>query len=430
MEYIITVCLVFCEMSALACLCTTWLKWRWSKYNFWYFTFLGIIVMFAFSEFLGRHIQSGIKSLITIALLLAFILVFWSGNIFLKLLLVICYHVISYGMDYVAGGIVCMSQKINFATLIQRPVTFTICSILSKSLLLLLTYLFYIFFKKNRQQHKSLLQWLQMLLYPIISLSVLIIGLNSMYPQKEPPPAFIILTIGLMIATTVQLLLLEKIDADTQAVLERELLQQKLQLQSQNMQLVISAYQDQRKIDHDHTNQLLALHGALTESPETALQFLESLLGKQSNRAPVFQTGNAVVDALLNVKCAQARKLLIETTVKICSLQLLNLSENEIAIVLGNLLDNAINAASKCSCEKKLLIQFNPLPQKILLRIENSYMSPEKSLSNGIDSLRHGYGLKNVQQVLQNHGCLYRIKTTENVYSVTIELPIKVTDNT
>lgn len=175
------------------------------------------------------------------------------------------------------------------------------------------------------------------------------------------------------------------------------------------------AYQNQIKImnesqqkirflRHDfyrHINKLKNL------SEENDVQSIKQYLNEMEDTVVVkkeySKTGNDDVDSLLNYELSLAAEFGAEIIYDVNLPEKLNISSFDITIILGNLMDNAIEALR--NSEKKLLkvnIQFNK--SIIRIDIENSYDPKYKKKHDGRE---HGIGLLSVENTLQKyHGKL------------------------
>ncbi len=115
------------------------------------------------------------------------------------------------------------------------------------------------------------------------------------------------------------------------------------------------------------------------------------------------KTGNEDVDSLLNYELSLADEFGVEIIYDVNLPEKLNISSFDITIILGNLMDNAIEALRHS--ERKLLkvnIQFNK--GIIRIDIENSYDPTYRKKNDGRE---HGIGLLSVENTLQKyHGKL------------------------
>lgn len=175
------------------------------------------------------------------------------------------------------------------------------------------------------------------------------------------------------------------------------------------------AYQNQIKImnesqqkirflRHDfyrHINKLKNL------SEENDVQSIKQYLNEMEDavvaKKEYSKTGNDDVDSLLNYELSLAAEFGAEIIYDVNLPEKLNISSFDITIILGNLMDNAIEALR--NSEKKLLkvnIQFNK--GIIRIDIENSYDPKYKKKHDGRE---HGIGLLSVENTLQKyHGKL------------------------
>ena len=126
--------------------------------------------------------------------------------------------------------------------------------------------------------------------------------------------------------------------------------------------------------------------------------------------AVICDSGNKVVDALVNVKYATAKEKEIEFILKIFIPEELPINQCDIGVVLGNALDNAIEATEKCkSYEKKIEILMGIKKESLIMVIKNPYentLITDKNgnlLSTKKDSHRHGYGISSITRVAEKY---------------------------
>lgn len=110
----------------------------------------------------------------------------------------------------------------------------------------------------------------------------------------------------------------------------------------------MEAYSEQRKKTHDFQNQLSIIYGlALQEVPNgKVVQYVRSLLKKETIPILVTKTGRNVVDILLTQKHSVAVKNEIDFQFQLDDLSGFPLSDEDLIVVLSNLIDNALNAYS------------------------------------------------------------------------------------
>ena len=120
---------------------------------------------------------------------------------------------------------------------------------------------------------------------------------------------------------------------------------------------VRSIYQEMRGYKHDFHHHLQTLKGQL-EAGETgrALKYIEQLDQSLQSVDAILKTGNITVDAILSAKLAQVKTENISIDVKAHVPAQLLLSDLELSIVLGNLLDNATEACREAAGDRLIRI--------------------------------------------------------------------------
>ena len=121
------------------------------------------------------------------------------------------------------------------------------------------------------------------------------------------------------------------------------------------------------------------------------------------------------MDAVLNQKYAEACRLDIPMELQIDRVDLLPMEPEDMVVLLSNLLDNALEACQKIGSQKKSIrLKLSVDAETALLAVANTVEEPVMIQNNQIrttkpDPLGHGYGLRNIQSVLQKYGYSYTL---------------------
>ena len=139
----------------------------------------------------------------------------------------------------------------------------------------------------------------------------------------------------------------------------------------------------------------------------------------------IIESGDVEIDSLLNYMLAQARKEQISVRTEV---RLSDVSQHsfDINIILGNLLENAIEAARQAE-EKKLSVNIKEEKGILKIHVENSYSGTlrqkgTKLLTTKKDSNLHGLGLGNVENIVQKYHGTMKIEKKDRLFSVQILL--------
>ena len=111
-----------------------------------------------------------------------------------------------------------------------------------------------------------------------------------------------------------------------------------------------------RRIRHDLKNQLLVIRGELEQVDiAQAKKEIDAIIHDIIYTEEKCFTGNVAINALLNAKYTEAVKKGIDCRFGIMVPEKLQLSGGDIGILLGNTLDNAIEACEQCEEERRTI---------------------------------------------------------------------------
>ena len=126
-----------------------------------------------------------------------------------------------------------------------------------------------------------------------------------------------------------------------------------------------------------------------------------------ANPSEYIATGNESVDGLLNYKLQRANEILNVVEARVNIPEKLMLHSFDLNVVLGNLLDNAIEAAVQTE-EKELKMTIKLEKGILFIHIHNSCLGIKNGRLKRLettkeDALNHGIGLGNVQRIIEKY---------------------------
>lgn len=163
-----------------------------------------------------------------------------------------------------------------------------------------------------------------------------------------------------------------------------------------------------RALRHDMKNHILALQMLLQKKDwEEACRYLDSMQGFMTNPSEYIATGNESVDSLLNYKLQRANEILEMVEARVSIPEKLILHTFDLNVVLGNLLDNAIEAADRTE-EKRLKVMIKLEKGVLFINIRNSCQGiadgrRQRLETTKEDTPNHGIGLGNVQRIVEKY---------------------------
>ena len=172
-----------------------------------------------------------------------------------------------------------------------------------------------------------------------------------------------------------------------------------------------------RKVVHDMKNHLLALKKYDQERDREGLhKYLNELSDDMLDDSYQIWTGNRMLDMILNQKTKDAKEKETDMQIETEVFATLPFSDREIISLFGNVLDNALEACERIQ-DKKRWIKIKIKKKNHLLYIETSNAIKEMPVQNqkGFvsvkeDEILHGYGMKNIQDIVRKYDGIFRYK--------------------
>lgn len=190
---------------------------------------------------------------------------------------------------------------------------------------------------------------------------------------------------------------------------------------------VRSIHKEMRGYKHDFHHHLQALKGQL-EAGETerALAYIEQLDDQLINMDTLLKTGNVSLDAILSAKIAQAKAENITVTVKACVPDSLTVSDVELSIVIGNLLDNAIEACRTVEGDRFIRIYIAMKGNMLYFSMLNSSGEKKKKTGSLFSTHKnglHGFGLRRAESILEEHGGWVKYNSEDGAFTSEFLVP-------
>lgn len=207
---------------------------------------------------------------------------------------------------------------------------------------------------------------------------------------------------------------------------ENAMLRQNLKAYASQLEVISRSTAHIKALRHDmrhHINEMQILAGK--NDVEGIRRYLSSMQEYLKTPDEIIESGDVEIDSLLNYMLAQARKEQISVRTEV---RLSDVSQHsfDINIILGNLLENAIEAARQAE-EKKLSVNIKEEKGILKIHVENSYSGTlrqkgTKLLTTKKDSGLHGLGLGNVENIVRKYHGTMKIEKTDHLFSVRILL--------
>lgn len=230
---------------------------------------------------------------------------------------------------------------------------------------------------------------------------------------------------GILISLTAVFLTLyykQKKTIDFYKIQEKELDQYAVEVES--------IYSQMRGIRHDYRNHLQVMNTLMRNKQFEELDaYINQLTNELNQVDTIIQTGNTMIDAIVNTKLTAAKHKGIELYATAIAPKQLNVEHVELAIILGNLLNNAIEATlkeAKPSEDRFIRLYIAPMKNTLYISVTNTMdENPHPSFFSLKRVNKRGYGLSRIDQAVEKNQGIVNRKWEEGVFATEVTLPLK-----
>lgn len=188
---------------------------------------------------------------------------------------------------------------------------------------------------------------------------------------------------------------------------------------------VQSIYDKMRGWRHDYHNHIQALL-ALVGDDERTRDYLWKLNKDLTEVDTVVRTGNVTVDAILNSKLTliKSKDIPVDAVAKVPDD--LKISEIDLCAIIGNLLDNAIEAVLPLPPESRFIrIYIGMLKSQLYISVTNSTASEPRKIGEKYVSTKgegRGVGLMRVDSIARRNGGTVNRQNESGVFATEVLL--------
>lgn len=190
------------------------------------------------------------------------------------------------------------------------------------------------------------------------------------------------------------------------------------------------AYALNAKLFHDFHNHIGVLRQLLLhEKTDDAVQYLDELQAPVKKMLDTVWTGDETVDYLINSKAVTAKENGIKYQVQVEFPRHTNLKSADLCAILGNLLDNALEAARQVPIPDHRFIQLviRRINHMLVIKVENSYITEPIKKDGTLQTSKeegglHGWGLKSAQTAAEKYDGMIQTSYTDHSFQAVATL--------
>lgn len=264
-------------------------------------------------------------------------------------------------------------------------------------------------------------------LVPLCSIGMLCM---LIYTKSSEETGLVIISVGLVVVNFFTFYLYNILSEALFHQYENEVLRQEIQGYANQLDVMLQGEEKVRALRHDmkhHMNELKIL--AAKGENRAIEEYIDDMEEFITNPNEIVSSGNLEIDSVMNYLIRRAKEELRTVNVNVQLPKSVSHSF-DINVILGNLLENGIEAARQTE-EKKLDITIEMQQGFLRIQIENSYDGKtvfdrergyKRLLSTKKMSGLHGIGLRNVRKMVEKYDGIMEIYPDSSLFRVVLIL--------
>ena len=205
------------------------------------------------------------------------------------------------------------------------------------------------------------------------------------------------------------------------------LLQDRMKFEKSRVEEASAIWANIRQVKHDLKNHFTVLNGKLEEGDtDSCKKYLSELNQTVESMGNLIKSGNSVIDYLINSKLSNIGDVQVLISGYVGNYS--DIEDIDLACILGNIIDNAIEAQMKVMTEKRIELHFLQMNANRIIICKNtiseSVLQKNKTLKSTKDSPDlHGLGHQIVENTVQKYNGMINYFEENAMFGVHIILP-------
>lgn len=192
---------------------------------------------------------------------------------------------------------------------------------------------------------------------------------------------------------------------------------------------VESMYKKMRGWRHDYHNHIQAMQASMALGKyEEVNAYLRQLNDDLTNVDTVLKTGRVMVDAILNGKISLAAQNNIPVNAKAKIPENLKMNDVDLCVVIGNLLDNAIEENKRLEKDQRFIrVYIGTKNTYLYIAVTNAAGKKRGRSGNRFLSIKgpgHGFGLSRVETIVKKQDGFFSADSEDGGFTAEVLIPI------
>ncbi len=298
--------------------------------------------------------------------------------------------------------------------------------ILSK-LILIITLNISIRGQKSLSYNVDSKSWFLILVVLILSYSIIVLLYGIIFTHQIDYKTIRIATIAAIFQFGFVYYIFIKIQFDQKTKFEQEQIIQDLHAREKSYNELKSLNFELQKLRHDTKHILVLVNQYILKKDFDKLNQLFEEVNVVTNSSNYIFTGIQGIDSILNQKISVANSLNIKSKMTINVDNRINIDDKDLAIILGNLLDNSIE--NNDPNDKHLWVEIKIINEYLFIKVTNKIKESNKEKNSWLKTKKenkenHGYGILSIKSIVRKYEGSLDFYESNQVFNAEVLLKI------
>lgn len=231
----------------------------------------------------------------------------------------------------------------------------------------------------------------------------------------------------LILLNIILYLMIYQVQALMKSKYELTLIHKQMEFERSRMDEAHTIWDNIRKVKHDLKNHFTVIKGTLDQGDtESCKKYLTGLYQTVESMGNLIRSGNSAIDYIINSKLSNLDG--IQVLISGFASNYNDIDDVDLACILGNIIDNALEAQEKVGSDKRIELHFlQKNSNRIIIcknTISDSVLQNNKNLKSTKESPEmHGLGHQIVETTIKKYNGWVDYFEEENIFGVQLILP-------
>ncbi len=273
--------------------------------------------------------------------------------------------------------------------------------------------------------------WFPLIVIPFISMLLVLLFL---YDKSSSVKLIIFLCVSLIIINLTIFALYDFFLDYTKSKIEKELLEREKEFNLKQFNIIINNYESLELFRHDFKNHISYIKKCSKDNNlDEIIKYTDNITKEvKINKNININSGNLLIDSILNFKFQEILNNNIRLEYNVLAPYDLKIDSLDLVSLLGNLIDNIIEANIKIEnvSDRYSNINIKYIKNNLFINLENSFKEVKFDNNNNLKTLKkeshkHGLGLKSIKNIVNKYNGFIKMDIKENKFITKIVLTLE-----